>query len=523
MFFLVMFLACWFQGVSVAQNQDFDQVIEVGVRPGQMVYDIDEFTVPAGGNIKLIFDNSNGQLQHNLLILTPGDKEFALQIARDARSMENPIQNNYVPDSKEILFHTSLLDPGEKETITFQAPSEPGDHPFVCTMPGHSSSMNGVMHVVTGENQDSEGDASGTSTRNNAENDADRSGADRIADGEKTNVFLSDLSYKYYEGFWTSLPDFDKLEVKKSGTLSDNKLTLAPRNKDTRFGMVFEGKIYVPQTGMYRIFHRSSNGARLFIDGDLVLNYDQLQQASLALKRAKLKKGLHDYRLEYFQWQYDSVLAQAIVGPGNTRYLLSETDFDTTVDYLVKPVKKPHVVRAILPDVPPRSLAVGLPGGPHYVFDTVNGVVRYAWTDGFLNVGGLVGEKELKSGQGRGGWMVNVVGRRFDVGLKGVQPVRFGDPEQVPEVEFNGYEIDGDVPVLIFSLNGVPVRHMVTGNEKKQAVRLTYKFLKRPEKPIYFRINRSKVNVTSRYGEWVDDRTLKIGKKKKFTIIINND
>jgi azurin len=46
---------------------------------------------------------------------------------------------DYIPQSKkdDILAHTKLLGPKEKDTVTFQAPKEPGKYPFLCSFPGH--------------------------------------------------------------------------------------------------------------------------------------------------------------------------------------------------------------------------------------------------------------------------------------------------------------------------------------------------------------------------------------------------
>lgn len=46
---------------------------------------------------------------------------------------------DYIPASKnaDILAHTKLLGPKEKDTVTFNAPKEPGRYPFVCSFPGH--------------------------------------------------------------------------------------------------------------------------------------------------------------------------------------------------------------------------------------------------------------------------------------------------------------------------------------------------------------------------------------------------
>ncbi len=159
------------------KKESVDKVVELGVKPGEMRYDIEEFSVPAGGRVKLIFDNTDGTLQHNVLILVQGDKQFAISLAQEAWSMQNPIQNDYVPDSEKVLYATSLLSPGEKETITFQAPEKPGDHPFVCTMPGHAMTMNGTMHVkASGKQKNKKKHKKTTEKGNEKKKDAEKDG-----------------------------------------------------------------------------------------------------------------------------------------------------------------------------------------------------------------------------------------------------------------------------------------------------------------------------------------------------------
>ena len=46
-----------------------------------------------------------------------------------------------------MIVATKLLQPGQNETITFKAPTEPGDYPFLCTFPGHATMMKGVLTV----------------------------------------------------------------------------------------------------------------------------------------------------------------------------------------------------------------------------------------------------------------------------------------------------------------------------------------------------------------------------------------
>ena len=46
---------------------------------------------------------------------------------------------DYIPASHsgDILAHTKLLGPGEKDSVTFRAPNKRGRYPFLCSFPGH--------------------------------------------------------------------------------------------------------------------------------------------------------------------------------------------------------------------------------------------------------------------------------------------------------------------------------------------------------------------------------------------------
>ena len=54
----------------------------------------------------------------------------------------------YVPQSDDVLAWTDITPPGERTTIWFRAPAEPGRYPFLCTFPGHWMAMQGEL-VVT--------------------------------------------------------------------------------------------------------------------------------------------------------------------------------------------------------------------------------------------------------------------------------------------------------------------------------------------------------------------------------------
>lgn len=121
-------------------------IVKVGVIPHEMKYDVSSFKVKAGQPVIIDFENRDF-MQHNLLIGKVGSLEklgkAADEMARDPRGVEK----HYIPEIPEIIASSKLVDPDNMESLMFIAPTTPGEYPFVCTVPGHWSIMNGKMIV----------------------------------------------------------------------------------------------------------------------------------------------------------------------------------------------------------------------------------------------------------------------------------------------------------------------------------------------------------------------------------------
>ena len=101
-------------------------------------------SVKAGQRVALTFRNPD-DMQHNF-VLTSGRKgdrvgEAAAKLGLKGLSM------SYVPDMKEVLYHTKLVEPETDDVIYFTAPQERGLYEYVCTVPGHYTVMRGVLRV----------------------------------------------------------------------------------------------------------------------------------------------------------------------------------------------------------------------------------------------------------------------------------------------------------------------------------------------------------------------------------------
>ncbi|WP_026631431.1 plastocyanin/azurin family copper-binding protein [Dyadobacter alkalitolerans] len=119
-----------------------DVTINMATKPG-LKFDKEILEVKAGSKVKLVFNNNDDML-HNLVVTAPGKGEEVGQLAMDMGL--NGTNAGYIPDTKSVLFHTCLIQPETSQTIYFTAP-KPGDYPFICSFPGHSFVMKGVMKV----------------------------------------------------------------------------------------------------------------------------------------------------------------------------------------------------------------------------------------------------------------------------------------------------------------------------------------------------------------------------------------
>jgi signal transduction histidine kinase len=71
------------------------------------------------------------------------------------------------------------------------------------------------------------------------------------------------LKFRCYDVSTEALPDFSQLDPIKSGVVSNFDLNFLPRAE--RIGAVFEGRLTVPQPGLYTFHLKSDDGSRLFV------------------------------------------------------------------------------------------------------------------------------------------------------------------------------------------------------------------------------------------------------------------
>ncbi|MCC5848328.1 MAG: immunoglobulin domain-containing protein [Verrucomicrobia bacterium] len=110
---------------------------------------------------------------------------------------------------------------------------------------------------------------------------------------------VSGLSYTYYEGVYNQLPEWGSQLPVKQGAV--DTFSVAPRDRDSNYGLVYEGYLEVPANDVYTFTLRSRDGSSLYIGDTRVVNNDGLQsQASPASGNIPLNAGRHRIRVEMF-------------------------------------------------------------------------------------------------------------------------------------------------------------------------------------------------------------------------------
>ncbi|MGK0189877.1 MAG: putative repeat protein (TIGR03806 family) [Verrucomicrobiales bacterium] len=122
------------------------------------------------------------------------------------------------------------------------------------------------------------------------------------------------VAFEYFEGSWSTLPDFDSLVPVNTGIASTFDIGL--RQREDSFAFRFRGRIRIDVTGFYTFYTNSDDGSRLLIDDNLVVDNDGIHTVLEVSGAVFLPEGLHDFELTMFDGTGDETLAVSYAGPG---------------------------------------------------------------------------------------------------------------------------------------------------------------------------------------------------------------
>ena len=106
------------------------------------------------------------------------------------------------------------------------------------------------------------------------------------------------IQYRYYESDQMNMAAMDQLTPVKQAITE--KATVAVKQRDDRFGLIYEGYIRIDETAGYSFYISSDDGSILSIDDKEIVNNDGNHGAEEKEGKCLLEKGYHKVKLRYF-------------------------------------------------------------------------------------------------------------------------------------------------------------------------------------------------------------------------------
>ena len=128
---------------------------------------------------------------------------------------------------------------------------------------------------------------------------------------------LNGLSYRYYEGEWRDIPDFDTVAVGRRGVVYTLSLDEIPNNTEF-FGVEYSGLLNITAPGVYAFVLGSDDGSVLLIDGKPVVENGGLHGYMERRGSASLGAGKHPVTVRFIQQGGAKRLELRYSGPGVT-------------------------------------------------------------------------------------------------------------------------------------------------------------------------------------------------------------
>lgn len=132
------------------------------------------------------------------------------------------------------------------------------------------------------------------------------------------------------------LPKFEKL--KPRGTIYSSELNIPTQdfnrgfpgltNRFEWFAIDYSGRFWISKAAIYEFQLLSDDGARLYIDDQLIVDNDGLHPPEERSGSLQLTRGIHRMRLAYFQGpRFQVALVLKIAGPGEQARVFSTEEF----------------------------------------------------------------------------------------------------------------------------------------------------------------------------------------------------
>ena len=122
-----------------------------------------------------------------------------------------------------------------------------------------------------------------------------------VSNTVEMSTFFSGLYYEHTTGSWISIDSVDWSWSEFRGTVAS--FTLSPKTQDDYYNFSFDGYLLIESEGNYEFRVHSSDGSRLWLDGQLLVDNDGLHDlTAVASPATSFEAGPHRIYLQYFEY-----------------------------------------------------------------------------------------------------------------------------------------------------------------------------------------------------------------------------
>lgn len=109
------------------------------------------------------------------------------------------------------------------------------------------------------------------------------------------------LKFDYYQAFFNQTNEIDFAKPTRSGIFTDRISIKKFKEKEIRyFGLKLTGYIYIPETANYSFSCIADDGAKIYLDWELIVDNDGRHWINEAFGATFLEKGYHKISISYF-------------------------------------------------------------------------------------------------------------------------------------------------------------------------------------------------------------------------------
>ena len=126
------------------------------------------------------------------------------------------------------------------------------------------------------------------------------------------------VRYSFHEGKFGNADTMAATVPSETGIMPSP--SIGSSRCDDHYGYVFSGFVDIPERGVWEFMTKSDDGSILYIDGKKVVDNDGSHAAVSATGRIALDKGLHPFRLLYFEDYEGQELSWGWMAPGENTF-----------------------------------------------------------------------------------------------------------------------------------------------------------------------------------------------------------